>query len=274
MSEGRAPHISYVGGLWATHNGAPLADSAPIRRQRRSVAVINELRESASEGSLYPSVAVKPKLAADHHIGQHAGFHSALTLREPIGMITPYIEHELTSSIKNMGRQHGMDARRISQSEAPPPADDGAPQPMPTVLLPSTVMRNLWPPTKTPLSNEIFKAAAEVTTVSPSPSAFKDPAEGRRTVMEGRTRVCMCHDEFLSDNPLLSGMSAQHGESCRLGSGRAGSLRLEETSLLTALWAPEQRLGHLGAAAQPWVLGEKPPRMLVLLFTVFDHPGA
>ena len=222
------------GGLYSTSTSqGALADKAPIRQHRRSIATIKELQVSASEGSLYPSMAVKPKLAMDWkaNVGQQDGYHSAIALREPIGMLTPYIENELTRSIKNMARQHGMDARRAYPSEAPPSADGDAPTTvlMSTRLLPSTVMRDLWRTSKKPLSNEAVKAkatAAKVTTasnhVSPVPTESERSSEGIRAVMEGRTRVGMCHDEYLSENPSLSGTCVQHGQSCRPDSGRTG----------------------------------------------------
>ena len=204
------------GGLYSisTSQGA-LADSAPIRQHRRSIATIKALQESASEGSLYPSVAVKPELAQDWqaNVSQQDGFHSASVLREPIGMLTPYVENELTRSIKNMGRQHGMNGRRAS--EAPPSADGDAPTKvlMRTQLLPSAVVRDLWRTSKKPLSNEIVKAraAAEAKArganeakVAAMPTESERCAEGARAVMEAKTRMGMCYDEYLSENPLLS----------------------------------------------------------------------
>ena len=202
------------GGLYSisTSQGA-LADSAPIRQHRRSIATIKALQESASEGSLYPSVAVKPELAQDWqaNVCQQDGFHSASVLREPIGMLTPYVENELTRSIKNMGRQHGMNGRRAS--EAPPSADGDAPTKvlMRTQLLPSAVVRDLWRTSKKPLSNEIVKAraAAEAKArgeakAAAMPTESERCAEGARAVMEAKTRMGMCYDEYLSENPLLS----------------------------------------------------------------------
>ena len=204
------------GGLYSisTSQGA-LADSAPIRQHRRSIATIKALQESASEGSLYPSVAVKPELAQDWqaNVSQQNGFHSASVLREPIGMLTPYVENELTRSIKNMGRQHGMNGRRAS--EAPPSADGDAPTKvlMRTQLLPSAVVRDLWRTSKKPLSNEIVKAraAAEAKArganeakAAAMPTESERCAEGARAVMEAKTRMGMCYDEYLSENPLLS----------------------------------------------------------------------
>ena len=204
------------GGLYSisTSQGA-LADSAPIRQHRRSIATIKALQESASEGSLYPSVAVKPELAQDWqaNVSQQDGFHSASVLREPIGMLTPYVENELTRSIKNMGRQHGMNGRRAS--EAPPSADGDAPTKvlMRTQLLPSAVVRDLWRTSKKPLSNEIVKAraAAEAKArganeakAAAMPTESERCAEGARAVMEAKTRMGMCYDEYLSENPLLS----------------------------------------------------------------------
>ena len=222
LAESRAvqqPNMSTdprFGGLYSisTSQGA-LADSAPIRQHRRSIATIKALQESASEGSLYPSVAVKPELAQDWqaNVSQQDGFHSASVLREPIGMLTPYVENELTRSIKNMGRQHGMNGRRAS--EAPPSADGDAPTKvlMRTQLLPSTVVRDLWRTSKKPLSNEIVKAraAAEAKAkganeakVAAMPTESERCAEGARAVMEAKTRMGMCYDEYLSENPLLS----------------------------------------------------------------------
>ena len=261
------------GGLYSTSTSqGALADSAQIRQHRRSIATVKELQGSASEGSLYPSMAVKPKLAMDWraNVGQQDGYHSAIALREPIGMLTPYIENELTRSIKNMARQHadpsaaagrGMDARRAYPSKAPSADGDASTTVlMSTQMLPSTVMRDLWRTSKKPLSNEAVKAAAaaaKVTTgsnhVSPAPTEFERSAEGIRGVMEGRTRVGMCHDEYLSDNPLISGMCVQHGQSCRPDGGRAGRLRLEELLHLTALGsrAALGPLGRCSAALDP-----------------------
>lgn len=206
------------GGLYSisTSQGA-LADSAPIRQHRRSIATIKALQESASEGSLYPSVAVKPELAQDwqDNVSQQDGFHSAAFLREPIGMLTPYVENELTRSIKNMGRQHGMNGRRAYPSEAPPSADGDAPTKvlMRTQLLPSTVARDLWRTSKKPLSPEIVKAraAAEAKAkgaaeakVAGMPTESERCAAGIRAVMEVKTRMGMSYDEYLSENPSLS----------------------------------------------------------------------
>lgn len=246
------------GGLYSTSTSqGALADRAPIRQHRRSIATIKELQVSASEGSLYPSMAVKPKLAMDWqaNVGQQDGYHSAIALREPIGMLTPYIENELTRSIKNMARQHGMDARRAYPSEAPPSADGDATTTvlMSTRLLPSTVMRDLWRTSKKPLSNEAVKAkatAAVVTTgsnhVSPVPTESERSAEGIRAVMEGRTRVGMCHDEYLSENPSLSGTCVQHGQSCRPDSGRTGRLPARRAFVLYGPLGCRAALGPLG----------------------------
>jgi hypothetical protein len=212
------------GGLYSVSSTQDaLADSAPWRQHRRSIATIKELQESASEGSLYPSVAVKPKLAMDWkaNVGQQDGYHSAVALREPIGMLTPYIENELTRSIKNMARQHGLDARRAYPSEASPSAHGDTQKAilMSTQMLPSTVMRELWRTSKKPLSNEAVRAkaaTAKVTTgsnhVSPAPTEFERSAEGIRAIMEEKTRLGMCYDDYLSENSLLSGTCLQHGQ--------------------------------------------------------------
>ena len=179
------------GGLYSisTSQGA-LADSAPIRQHRRSIATIKALQESASEGSLYPSVAVKPELAQDWqaNVSQQDGFHSASVLREPVGMLTPYVENELTRSIKNMGRQHGMNGRRAS--EAPPSADGDAPTKvlMRTQLLPSAVVRDLWRTSKKPLSNEIVKARAAAEAPRPRRAAAVRHAVAPRVRSRGALR--------------------------------------------------------------------------------------
>ena len=254
------------GGLYSTSTSqGALADSAQIRQHRRSIATVKELQGSASEGSLYPSMAVKPKLAMDWraNVGQQDGYHSAIALREPIGMLTPYIENELTRSIKNMARQHadpsaaagrGMDARRAYPSKAPSADGDASTTVlMSTQMLPSTVMRDLWRTSKKPLSNEAVKAkatAAVVTTgsnhVSPVPTESERSAEGIRAVMEGRTRVGMCHDEYLSENPSLSGTCVQHGQSCRPDSGRTGRLPARRAFVLYGPLGCRAALGPLG----------------------------
>lgn len=255
------------GGLYSisTSQGA-LADSAPIRQHRRSIATIKALQESASEGNLYPSVAVKPELAQDWqaNVSQQDGFHSAAALREPIGMLTPYVENELTRSIKNMGRQLGMNGRRAYPSEAPPSADGDAPTKVlvRTQLLPSTVVRDLWRTSKKPLSNEMVKAraAAEAKArgaaeakVAAMPTESERCAAGIRAVMEGKTRMGMCYDEYLSETPLL-GTWVQHGQSRRPDSGRTGRRPARRALVLGPLgselsawaaWAPLCRSGPL-----------------------------
>lgn len=56
-----------------------------------------------------------------------------------------------------------------------------------------------------------------------------------------------------------------------LTAAELAAYRLEEPSYFTALWAAEQRLGHLGAAVSPWTLAERAATSADS--AAFDHPG-
>ena len=243
---------SRFGWLWATNREA--LSHAPHRRQRRSAAAISH---SASEGSLYPSVAVRPQFYMDF-VGQHDGmtpFHSAYAAREPIGQLSPYIENEMTRAMLHAARQHGP---RHSPSAMPASAEIGSPthlnepaSPTPSsaspTLLPSMIYKELWRPSKGGLSRAPSDAAYDVMTgdfTRPTTSTLDRAAESSRRFSDSRKRL------FPSDEPALVEQASVSNRDFGSPSGERADQQRRELGRIRAAGRTRSHQGsllHLGA---------------------------